>query len=140
MKKVQFTLAVFFISLILAACTPTEPSPIEILETFETMANEQDVEGTMALFAEDAVVEESFKNVVYDGAEEFENLWRGYYLEKITSEFRDISVDGYTATFNWAEVYAKNARLWPVIIEVQNGKITYLDFYENATTVPTGEE
>ncbi len=145
MKKVQFTLAVFFISLILAACTPTGPStsgpsPIEILETFETMANEQDVEGTMALFAEDAVVEESFKNVVFDGAERVENLWRGYYLQKITSEFRDISVDGDTATFNWAEVYAKNTRLWPVIIEVQNGKITYLDFYENATTVPNGEE
>jgi hypothetical protein len=142
MKKCQFALAVLFISITLAACAPLGPTtPIEILETLETMANEKDLEGTMALFAKDAVVEESFRNDVFDGTEEIERLWKGYYdYLTVPSEFRDISVDGDTATFRWAEVYTLNTNLWPVIIEVQNGKITYMDFYENLTTVPTGEE
>jgi len=145
MKKCQLTLAVLFLSLTLVACAPSgsstsELSPREILEILETTANEQDLEGTMALFAEDAVLEESFKNFTIEGTEELERFWKGYYSTEPTGEFRDISVDGDTSTFNWAEIFKTHSKLWPAIIEVQNGKITYLDFYEDGTTVFAGEE
>jgi len=141
MRWPHIILGLALLGFVMVSCAPSEPSPIEILETLETMANEKDLKGTMALFAKDAVVEESFRNIVFDGTEEIERLWKGYYdYLTVPSEFRDIAVDGDTATFRWAEVYTKNTNLWPVILEVQNGKITYMDFYENLTTVPTGEE
>ena len=116
------------------------PSTLEVINSFETLANDKNVEGTMELFAKNAVVEESFRLVVFDGVEKIKSLWRGYYRNSPPCEFREITVDGDTATFNWAELGAVSANLWPVVIEVKNGKITYMDFYEDATRVPIGEE
>lgn len=76
----------------------------------------------------------------FNGTEGIEHLWSVYFLTTFTSEFRDISVDGDTAPFTWAEVGPVYAKLWPTRIEVQNGKITYMDFYEDARRVLTGEE
>jgi hypothetical protein len=38
------------------------------------------------------------------------------------------------------EVGTSYTHLWPTVIEVQNGKITYMDFYEDAETILTEEE
>jgi len=140
MRKCQFTLAVLFISITLAACAPSGPSTIEILDSLETEVNERDMEGVMALFAEDAVFEELYQNVALYGTKEIERMWKDSFFIKDTREFRDISVDGDTATFIWATVFPVNTKLYPTIIEVQNGKITYMAFIEDATEVPTGEE
>ena len=130
------------IGLLLSSCAPSGPSTIEILDSLETKVNEKDMEGVMALFAKDAVVEETYRPVplVFSGTEGIEPLWDLYFLTTSTSEFRDISVDEDTATFTWAEVGPVYTKLWPVIIEVRNGKITYMDYYEDAVRVSAGEE
>lgn len=128
---------------VLSSCAdsgPTEFEMLEILNSLETSVNEKDLEGVMALFDDDAVAEETFRDITYDGTEEIEILWSGYLNTTFTGEFRDISVDGDTAMFTWAEVGTLFTKLWPVKIKVQNGKITYMDFYEDAQTVRTGEE
>ena len=145
MKKCQLTLAVLLLALFLTACAPSEPSisepsPKEILHALEKEVNEKDLEGTMELFAEDAVVEKSFKNLVYDNPKEIEGMWKTYYYMNTTCEFRDIVVDGDTAEFALAILYDQNTYLTPVTIEVHNGKIIYMDLYEDETKVPIEEE
>jgi ketosteroid isomerase-like protein len=135
-------LGLALLGFVLLSCAPSGPSTIEILDSLETKVNEKDMEGVMALFAKDAVVEETYRPEprVFNGTEGIEFLWSHYFLSTSTSEFRDISVDGETATFTWAEVGPAYTKLWPTIIEVRNGKITYMDYYEDAVRVPAGEE
>lgn len=40
----------------------------------------------------------------------------------------------------WAEVGAIYTEIYPTRVEVHDGKITYLDFYEEEERVRTGEE
>jgi hypothetical protein len=124
---------------VVVACAPPGPPISEVLQSFETLANEKDVEGTMALFARNAVVEESYRGLVFDTPEEIASLWRSYYRMSPPAEFRDISIDGDTATFIWADVSSMSTSLWPVVIEVKNGKITYMDYYENSTLELPGD-
>ena len=140
MKKCQFTLAVLFISITLAACAPSGPSTLEIMDSLETEINEQDLEGVMALFAEDAVVEESYAHITRSGTRELEIYWKRYLRRQFLVDFRDISVDGDTATYTWVEVGEVDSRYWPAIIEVQDGKITYTDILENKETRLNVEE
>ena len=63
-----------------------------------------------------------------------------YFNTTFISELRNISVEGDSATFIWADLGTNTdgtsyIELWPVIIEVQNGKITNLDFYEDSETI-----
>jgi hypothetical protein len=118
---------------VFVSCAPPGPPISEVIQSFETLANEKDVEGTMALFARNAVVEETFRGAVFDTPEEIETLWRMYYRMSPPAEFRDISIDGDSATFIWAEVSSMSTSLWPIVIEVKNGKITFMDFYEDST-------
>ena len=141
MRWSYFILRLALLGFVLMSCAPAGPSTIEILDSLETKVNEKDMEGVMALFAKDAVVEESYwpEPRIFNGPEGIEFLWNVYFLATFTNEFRDISVDGDTATFTWAQV-GPLTKLWPTIIEVRNGKITYMDFYEDAVRVPAGEE
>lgn len=140
MKWPYISLGLALLGFVLCSCAPSEPSTpapstSEILEALETKVNEQDLEGVMALFAEDAVWEESYKNRTYEGIENIAWGWEVYFMTPVTSEFRDISVDGDTATFTWVEFRSVYNKLWPTTIEVQKGKITLIDWYEDAETV-----
>jgi ketosteroid isomerase-like protein len=106
---------------------------MKILETLEAEVNEQDLEGVMALFAEDALWDASYKNETCEGFENIEWCWEIYFMTPVTSEFRDISVDGDTATFTWVEFTSAMNRYWPTIVEVRNGKIILIEWPEDAT-------
>ena len=126
---------------VISSCAPSGPSTLEIMDSLKTKVNEKDLEGTMALFAEDAVYEESYIHITYYGTEEIEDMWIKYFRKTpFIAEFRDISVDGDTATYTWVEVGTSYTNFWPTIIEVQDGKITYMDFYEDKEQLLTGEE
>jgi ketosteroid isomerase-like protein len=141
MKWLYIILGLALLGFVLASCTSSEPSINRILDTLETKANEKDWEGVTALFAEDAVFEESYQQIVYDSPDQIELMWRNFLLNvPYTHELRDISVDGDSATFIWAGVTEIYTRLWPVKVEVQNGKIAFMDFYEDATRESTGQE
>ena len=133
-------IGLFLLGVFISSCATSGPSTLEVMDTLETEVNEKDMEGVMALFAKDAVLEESYEQIVYEGTEEIEMLWNLYFYTPFIGEFRDISVDGDTATFTWAEEGPMYTKLWPVVIEVQNGKITYMDFFEDATLIPAGDE
>ena len=141
MRLRNIFIGLFLLGVSVSSCAPSGPSTLEVLESLETKTNEKDMEGVMALFAKDAVIEESYRpeTRVFNGTEGIEFLWNVYFLATFTNEFRDISVDGDTATFTWAQV-GPLTKLWPTTIEVRNGKITYMDFYEDAVRVPAGEE
>jgi hypothetical protein len=94
----------------------------------------------MALFAEDAVIEATYKNRFFEGTQSIEFLWEEYFFTPVVGEFRDISVDGNTVTFTWVEFRTGLTKLWPTNIEVQNGKITHLDWYEEPERESTGLE
>jgi len=116
-----------------ASCSPSDPSILEVIDTFEALANNKDVEGTMELFSEDAILEESFRGKFLQGTEEISSLWRSYYKSSPPCEFRDIAACGNITTFIWADLYGGNNALWPVVIEINDGKITYMDYYEKST-------
>ena len=122
------------------SCTPSDPMILEIITAFELSANEKDVEDCMALWSEDAILEETFKNFSIEGTEEIERFWTGYYSVSPPAEFRNVKACGNLVTFDWAELYAVSADLWPVYVEINDGKITYLDFYEDSTKGPLTEE
>jgi hypothetical protein len=137
MRKQYITLGLALLGFVVFSCAPSEPSTpapstSEILEALETEVNEQDLEGVMALFAENAVWEESYKNQTYEGSENIAWGWEVYFMTPVTSEFRNISVDGDTATFTWVEFRPAMNKLWPTIIEVQHGKITHIEWPEDA--------
>ena len=135
MKWQYISLGLALLGFVLCSCAPSGPSTLEILDLLETKVNEQDLEGVVALFAEDAVIDESYRDRTFDGLENIEGLWKVYFYTPVTSEFRDISVDGDTATFTWVEFRSVYNKLWPTTIEVQKGKITLIDWYEDAETV-----
>jgi hypothetical protein len=118
------------------SCNPADSTILEAIQALEILANEKNLEGTMELFAENAILEESYRGVYLDEPDEIEDLWREYYSDSLLCEFRDISICENLATFIWAELQSSNARLWPVVIEVHNGKITYMDFYDFSITGP----
>lgn len=142
--KINKSIIYFIVlSLLLVGCaspTPEAPSTLEIMNILETKVNEKDLEGLMTLFTEDSVWDESYINSVYYGTKEIERQWIKFLRRPFINEFRDISVEGDSATFIWAEVGTSYTELWPTIIEVQNGKITYLDWYEDSETLLTGDE
>jgi len=123
-----------------STCTSSDSTIREVISAFERLANEKNVEVTMELFAENAILEESFQGVYLDETEEIESLWQGYYRISLPCEFRDILVCENNATFLWAELGAASTTLWPIVIEVKDGKITYMDFYEDSTKESIGEE
>ncbi len=133
------------LSLLLFGCassTPEAPSTLEIINTLITKINERDLEGVVALFAEDAIYEESYQNWAFHGTKEIEYFWKTYYFPTpwVNDEARDISVEGDSATFIWVQI-GKTTKgesyttLFPTIIEVQNGKITHMDIYEDADPI-----
>ena len=133
--------SIFIVFIILgvtfSSCAPSSPSTLEVLESLEAATNDKDLEGIMALFSEDAILDETFKDNFRprEGLEEIETIWVSYLNAPWITDFRDFSIEGDTATFIWADEGASYSLLWPVKAEIQKGKITYMDFYENATTV-----
>jgi hypothetical protein len=109
------------------------------LESLEASTNDKDLEGIMALFSDDAILDESYQlnYIPNKGLEEIEAIWVHYFYTPWITDFRDISIEGDTATFIWADAGAIYTKIWPVKVEIRKGKITYMDFYEDATTVPT---
>ena len=59
-------------------------------------------------------------------------------MTPVTSELRDISVDGDTATFTWGEFRPALNKYWLTIVEVQNGKITHIEWPEEPVRESTG--
>jgi hypothetical protein len=116
-----------------ASCAPSDPSILEIIDAFVILANDKNVEGTMELFAEYAILDESFKGYHFEGTEQITPFWRLYYSTSPPCDFRDIAACGNIITFIWADLYGDNTTLWPVVIEINDGKITFMDFYEKAT-------
>jgi hypothetical protein len=142
MRWPYITLGLSMLVFVLFSCAPSEPSTpapstLEILEALETEVNEQDLEGVMALFAEDALWDASYKNETCDGYENIEWCWEIYFMTPVTSEFRDIFVDGDTATFTWVEFRSAMNKFWPTIVEVQNGKIKLIEWPEDAVREST---
>lgn len=145
MRRLGIILGLAVFGLSITSCAPSGPSTLEVIDAFATSAVERDVEGMMALFAEDATVDESFRReggdvYIYAGEEEIVRYWRSFFQFPVTSEFRDISVDGETATLGWVVIDSVYTRLYPVRIDVQNGKITYMDFYEESELLPKGDD
>jgi hypothetical protein len=141
MKYLKIILGLIVIGFVMVSCTPSAPSTLEIMDTLKTKVNERDLEGVLTLYAEDAVFDVNYRNVHFIGIEEIEYYWTHYYfLFPYITEFRDISVEGDSATFIWAEIGTSYTTLWPTIIEVQNGKITYMDWPEDAEPILTGDE
>ncbi len=129
------------IFVLISGCAPSAPSTLEIMDIFETKVNERDLEGVLTLYAEDAVFDVNYRNVHFIGIKEIEYYWTHYYfLFPYITEFRDISVEGDSATFIWAEIGTSYTTLWPTIIEVQNRKITYMDWPEDTEPILTGDE
>ena len=143
MRWLRIILGMAMLGVVIVSCAPSGPSTpapsiSEILEALETKVNEKDLEGVVALFAEDAVWEESYKiNHTYEGIQNIERGWEVYFMTPVTSEFRDISVEGDTATFTWVEFRSAMTKLWPTIIEVQDGKITHIEWPEDAVREST---
>ena len=144
MKLLKSIIYSIVLSLLLFGCaspTPEAPSTLEIMNTLKTNVNEKDLEGVMALFAEDALIEYSFENTPYSGTKEIEHYWTTYVFPlSFIAEYRDISVEGDSATFIWVDAGTNTDgtsydALWPTIIEVQNGKIIHLDIYENKEVI-----
>ncbi len=141
MRRYFLFLVIILFGIALSSCAGTEPTEIEMLEildSLETEVNEEDLEGVMALFAEDALIETSYKNRFFEGTQSIEFLWEEYFFTPVVGEFRDISVDGNTARFTWVEFRTGLTKLWPTNIEVQNGKIAHLDWYEEPARESTG--
>jgi hypothetical protein len=103
---------------------------VEIIESLETEVNEQDLEGTMALFAEDSLWEVTFENETCDGYENIKRCWKMYFMTPVTNELRDIVVDGDTATFTWVEDRPGLIKYWPTIVVVEDGKIIHIEWPE----------
>ena len=116
-----------------ASCAPSDPSILDVLDAFVVLANAKNVEGTIELFAENGVLDESFRGYHLEGTEEIAPLWRGYYRSSPPCEFRDVAACGNTVTFIWADLFGGNNTLWPVVIEINDGKITYMDYYQKST-------
>jgi hypothetical protein len=91
------------------------------------------------LFSADAILDETFRGVHLDTQDKIKGLWEGYYKVSLPCEFKDIKICENMATFIWAELGAASHMLWPVVIEVTDGKISYLDFYEDGTRVQPEE-
>jgi hypothetical protein len=143
MRRYFKFLVIVLFGIVLSSCAgtgPTELEMFEILDSLETEVNEKDLEGVIALFAEDAVIDNSLQNRTYEGTQNMDVVWGQYFLTPATVEFRDISVDGDTATFTWVEIRPGLTKFWPTKIEVQNGKITHLDWYEEPARESTGLE
>jgi hypothetical protein len=143
MRRYFKFLVIVLFGIVLSSCAgtgPTELEMLEILDSLETEVNETDLEGVMALFAEDALMEITHENRFFEGTQNIEFLWEEYFFTPVTGEFRDISVDGDTATFTWVEIRPGLTKFWPTKIEVQNGKITHLDWYEEPARESTGLE
>ncbi len=115
-----------------ASTAPTEQEMLKILDSLETEVNEEDLEGVMALFAEDAVWVESYRDRIYEGVDNIDFGWWEYFMSPVTGEFSDISVEGDTATFTWVETRPGFTKIWKTIIVVENGKITRMEFPEDA--------
>ena len=141
MKYPQIILGLVLIGFVLVSCAPSAPSTVEIMEILKTKVNEKDLEGVMTLFAEDAVLEYSFENAPYSGTKEIEDYWTiQVFPTSFIAEYRDISVEGDSATFIWVDAGTNTDgtsydKLWPTIIEVQNGKIIHMDFYEDKEVI-----
>jgi ketosteroid isomerase-like protein len=140
MNYLKIILGLIVIGFVMVSCTPSAPSTLEIMDTLKTKVNERDLEGVVALFAEDGVYDNSYINYTYYGTKELEVAWGKYFRRPFISEFRDISVEGDSATFIWAEVGTTTkgesyTELWPTNIEVENGKITYIEWYEDSETI-----
>ena len=140
MRRPYIILGLALLGFVIMSCTSSAPSTLEILDTLETKVNEKDLEGLVALFAEDALWDASYKNETCEGVENIEWCWEIYFMTPVTSEFRDISVDGDTATFTWVEFHSAMNKFWPTIVEVQNGKITLIEWPEDAVREGTGIE
>jgi hypothetical protein len=61
MRRPTIILGLALLGLTISSCAPSGPSTLEIIDTLETRARDRDLEGMMALFAQDAVIDESFK-------------------------------------------------------------------------------
>jgi hypothetical protein len=64
-----------------ASCAPSDPSILEIIDAFVILANDKNVEGTMELFAEYAILDESFKGYHFEGTEQLSLLYGQIYME-----------------------------------------------------------
>jgi hypothetical protein len=111
------------------------------LKSLETAFNEKDLD-TVLLFAEDATLHDSWNPymTVNDSWLEIDFLWTNYIKSAHTTEFRNISIDGDTATFDWVAIGAIHTEITPIKVEVQNGKITFKDWFAEPEEVRTGEE
>jgi hypothetical protein len=132
MRWTYFTLDMALLCFVAVSCTPSGPSTLEVIKSLETEVNEHDLEGVMALFAEDALWDASYKDEKCDGYQNIEWCWEIYFMTPVPSEFRDITVDGDRATFTWIEFRSGMNKLWPTIVEVENGKITLIEWPEDA--------
>lgn len=142
MKKTHILLGVAQLVFMISSCAPSGPSIEEVIDAFEMRVQERDVEGMTALFTKDATINESFRSneetgkFIFIGEQEIYDWGLSFFQFPVNSEFRDISAEGDTATFGWVVTDPVYTKLYPVRIEVENGKITYLDFYEESTLLP----
>jgi ketosteroid isomerase-like protein len=99
-----------------------------VVNSLEIEVNEHDLAGVMALFAEDALWDASYRDETCEGYVNIEWCWEVYFMTPVPSEFRDISVDGDTATFTWVEFRSGMNKFWPTIVKVKRGKITLIEW------------
>ena len=137
MRLTHILIGLTLIGVLSTTCALPGPSITEVLESLEASVNEGEIEAVMALFSEDAILDDPYAPSPYEGLEQIERVLYVALLTPRNHEFRDISIDGASATFLWAAEGPALTKLWPMKVEIRRGKITYMDFYEDATTVPT---
>lgn len=137
MRLTHILIGLTLLGVLSTTCASPGPSITEVLESLEASLNDGDVEAVMALFSEDAILDDPYAPEPYKGLEEIERVLYVALLTPRNHEFRDISIEGASATFIWAAEGSALTKLWPMKVEIRRGKITYMDFYEDATTVST---
>lgn len=143
MKQTVFLISILIFTSLMTSCSPSGPSTLEVLNSFEPSLNEKDKEGMMALFAEDATITGYYVAWEWDleGIEEIETGFIDKALNVPTIlEFEVNNMDGDTVTFNWTlvgEIFTNN---YLAEIVVQDGQITSLHWLEELETIRTGEE
>jgi hypothetical protein len=128
MRRPSITLGLALLGFLFISCVPSGPSTLEVVNSLEIEVNEHDLAGVMALFAEDALWDASYRDETCEGYVNIEWCWEVYFMTPVPSEFRDISVDGDTATFTWVEFRSGMNKFWPTIVKVKRGKITLIEW------------
>ena len=122
MRLTHILIGLTLLGVLSTTCAPPESSIAEVLESLEASVNDRDLEAVMALFSEDAILDDPYAPLPYKGLEQIERVMYVNLLTPWNHEFRDIAIEGATATFLWASESSALTKLWAMKVEIRRGK------------------